>query len=1017
MTDPKDPQPELDDTHVPGDVRLGWAHDTLPEPEPADQDTYVRSRPAPAAGPTPDGLQVTHEHAGRYAGEEEVGRGGLGRVSLTYDRHLARQVARKELLTGVAPGPEPRSGSQSQALARFLREARVTAQLEHPNIVPVYELGRRPEGALYYTMKLVRGRTLKAAIAAAHDMQDRLSLLSHFVDLCQAIAYAHSRGVIHRDIKPDNVMIGEFGETLVLDWGVAKLKGSEDLRGDDLARAVARLRDEEGAQTLPGAAFGTPVYMAPEQADGRIDDVDERSDVWALGVVLYQLLSGHIPYPDSHVLAVLVRASKAELVPLEEVCPDAPPELAAVVRRALAPDKAARYPSAKALADDVLAFQAGRRVEAYRYSVREVILRFVAEHRATVTVAAIAAAVLLVVLAGAYLGLREERDRARAAEAESRSHFADALVERARAHAQAHDWQAVELLAAEALTHSEHPAARGLLVAMQERLRPELAWSQRTYSGCAALAVAQDDLLCGASFGVARLAGVTGASEARLELPGGWVRALAVAEDGRLLAGGDGAEVVLFDRKGATLGRRRLPSPPLAAAFWGAAPVVVLEDGAVLRLIGAELNPKVLRPASEPLERAAAGPKAVVLADRLGHVTWHDGKKAVRIDPEHGGALTALAVSADGTQVATAGPDRAVRLFGADGQAVGPVRERGLGVVTALAFAGRALLAGTEDGEVALIDLEDRRVMARFAAHEGPVDQVVPVPGGLATAGRDRVVRRYRGTLPQPRGALDPRLVASGRGVALAADTGKVAFAGPWGLSLWDDAGPTTPVSSSAFESVALSADGRWLAAGTAGGGITWRAADTAAWTDVEPTAAPITALAFGDQAERLFAVAQDGVLWTVRLEDRAAQVLARGLPGTTKAIAADGAWLAVGAGSQAELRRADGTVAGRAKAMAADVTALALDADAGLLAVGDAEGELWLLSVPELTPRARLDAAPEALRALAFTAEGHLAALSAGGELRLYGLDVLRASPTRLRRELEEARGVHLEGLRPVPR
>ncbi|CAN0591236.1 unnamed protein product, partial [Laminaria digitata] len=185
-------------------------------------DTFVRSG-AEVPASAPRDLQVTEEHEGRYSGEREVGRGGLGRGAATYDRHLARQVAKKELLTAEQEAAQAGSGSQSQAVARFLREARVTAQLEHPNIVPVYELGRRDGGELYYTMKLVRGRTLKAAIAAADDMQDRLSLLSHFVDLCQAIAYAHSRGVIHRDIKPDNVMIGEFGETLVLDWGVAKL--------------------------------------------------------------------------------------------------------------------------------------------------------------------------------------------------------------------------------------------------------------------------------------------------------------------------------------------------------------------------------------------------------------------------------------------------------------------------------------------------------------------------------------------------------------------------------------------------------------------------------------------------------------------------------------------------------------------------------------------------------------------------------------------------------------------------
>ena len=188
-----------------------------------------------------------------------------------FDEHIGRDVALKELLRN----------DTNRVAMRFLREARVTGQLEHPNIVPVYEIGRRPDGALYYTMKLVKGLTLAAALKKCRSLSDRLALLPHFHDLCNAVAYAHHRGVIHRDLKPENVMVGEFGETVVLDWGVAKVRGTADLPAEG-----GEGMDSGG--TLAGTVLGTPAYMSPEQAGGEVENIDERSDVWGLGAVLFR---------------------------------------------------------------------------------------------------------------------------------------------------------------------------------------------------------------------------------------------------------------------------------------------------------------------------------------------------------------------------------------------------------------------------------------------------------------------------------------------------------------------------------------------------------------------------------------------------------------------------------------------------------------------------------------------------------------------------------------------------------
>ncbi len=191
----------------------------------------------------PEGATGVREAWGRYSKIGEYARGGMGRVLVVHDEHLGRDIALKELLP-VGGSPVNRNTPASQAaplMARFLHEARITGQLEHPSIVPVYELGHRADGSLYYTMRLVHGKTLLEAITKAKSLEERLKLLPHFVDLCNAIAYAHSRHVIHRDIKPENVMVGEFGETVVLDWGLAKSRAAGNFMVERV-RATRRMK-------------------------------------------------------------------------------------------------------------------------------------------------------------------------------------------------------------------------------------------------------------------------------------------------------------------------------------------------------------------------------------------------------------------------------------------------------------------------------------------------------------------------------------------------------------------------------------------------------------------------------------------------------------------------------------------------------------------------------------------------------------------------------------------------------
>ncbi len=325
--------------------------------------------------------------------------GGIGRVWLARDASLGRDVALKEL--------RPERAGQPAVWGRFLREAQVTGQLEHPGIVPVYELGRRPDDqAPFYTMRFVRGRTLAEAARAYHERRQRREagplelreLLTALVGVCNAVAYAHSRGVLHRDLKPQNVVLGDYGEVMVLDWGLAKLAGEPDGDADPVTvEADGGLPDD---RTVAGQVLGTPAYMAPEQAEGRPDLLDARTDVYGLGAVLYEILTGRPPFAGPDTTAVLRRVVHEPPAPPRSAVPATPPALEAVCLKALAKRPADRYGSAKELARDVECWLADEPVGAYPEPWPQRAGRWTRRHRtavaAAVAVLAVGAAALAV---------------------------------------------------------------------------------------------------------------------------------------------------------------------------------------------------------------------------------------------------------------------------------------------------------------------------------------------------------------------------------------------------------------------------------------------------------------------------------------------------------------------------------------------------------------------------------------------------------------------------------------------
>ena len=290
------------------------------------------------------------------------------------DLELHREVALKQIQDAYVDDRVSR--------VRFIQEAEITGGLEHPGIVPVYGLGTDANGHPFYAMRFIRGESLKQAIAGFHAVRSGTSnpaahglelrkLLRRFIDVCNAIEYAHQRGVVHRDLKPANIIVGRYGETLVVDWGLAKAVG----RPEDGARSdegtLTPSSSSGSAETLPGSVLGTPAYMSPEQAAGDMAELGPRSDVYSLGATLYCLLTGKPPFAEDDVGRMLQDVQQGKYAPPRKLDRSVPPALEAVCLKAMALKPADRYGSPRALADDIERWMADEPVSARREPAAE----------------------------------------------------------------------------------------------------------------------------------------------------------------------------------------------------------------------------------------------------------------------------------------------------------------------------------------------------------------------------------------------------------------------------------------------------------------------------------------------------------------------------------------------------------------------------------------------------------------------------------------------------------------------
>jgi WD40 repeat protein/serine/threonine protein kinase len=715
-----------------------------------------------------DRLRIHVPNSGRYRFRSVIGRGGGGVVLKVWDTKLNRPLAMKVVLgrgedrpTGDTPVVDGR------VLARFVDEARIASQLDHPGIVPVHELGADETGRAFFTMKLVKGEDLSLVfdhVRTGHDGWNRTRALAVLLRVCEAMRYAHAKQVIHRDLKPANVMVGPYGEVYVMDWGLARVVGEEDphdLRGRPPPRSAANtvdsVRHPEGDATPPtplmtmdGTVVGTPAYMSPEQARGEIQKLSVRSDVYSVGSMLYHLLAGQGPYtiPDVRTTnhAMLARVLQGPPAPVASLREDVPAELVAICEKAMARESERRYADMLELAEDLRAYLEHHVVKAYQTGANAELMKWVARHK---ELALASAAALLIALGGLgwvslvqtgakrEIGVALSEARALAlANASKAAESVDPIRALLLAREAAHERM---LPAVESQLHSaivgslEDVVLRGHTGRLASAVFSPSGESVLTASGdhtariwkldrtgyvtlvghdrslyAAVFSPAGDRVLTGSEDGTARLWDLTGAEIRRLEGHTDTVNALAYSPSGDQIVTGS------FDGTG---------------RLWRA-------DGSLVAVLAGHREALTLVAWSPPGDRIAT-------ASRDGDVRLWDARGAASWVLPHGSSVSAVAFSPDGRLLLTGAADGVSRLW-VVATAERREIEHGSSSVTSVAFSPREdVFAVAAGGSVRL--LNSRGVLvAELTGHTSDVCFTTFSPDGqmIATAGgRDGTAR------------------------------------------------------------------------------------------------------------------------------------------------------------------------------------------------------------------------------------------------------------------------------------